>query len=114
MELLYILTLFSLIGFVGVLVYLVLEKIKEGEKSEYCELLEEKVARLERYVYELEERMESAGAVTTDSKEEIKAKIIAMYEDGKDIFLIENTLDVPRPKIEMVLKFYKLKSISLE
>jgi hypothetical protein len=33
-----------------------------------------------------------------------------MYEDGKDVLLIENTLDVPRAKIEMVLKFYKLQT----
>jgi len=34
-------------------------------------------------------------------------KIIQMYNDGKDIPLIENILDIPRLKIEMILKQYK-------
>jgi len=111
MQLLYILTIFSLLGFLGVLGYLIYEKLNSHEKKSIsCELLEEKVNRLESYVYELEERLETQ---TPSSNEELKKKIIAMYEDGKDLFLIENTLDVPRPKVEMVLKFYKLQQKNL-
>ena len=100
MEIFYTLTIFSLIGFMSVIVYLFLEKTKEGQKSEHCELLEERLTRLESYVYELE-----AKVLTPDSK--LKEKIIQMYNDGKDIPLIENILDIPRLKIEMILKQYK-------
>jgi hypothetical protein len=103
MELLYILTIFSLLGFIGVIGYLVMEKIKEDEKSEGCEILEEKIVRLESYLYDLEERL---GLDSDETKE----KIIEMYIDGKDLVLIENTLNVPRPKIEAVLKAYKAKA----
>ncbi|SFV66510.1 hypothetical protein MNB_SV-12-1371 [hydrothermal vent metagenome] len=103
MELLYILTIFSLLGFIGVIGYLVSEKMKEDRKSEACELLEEKIGRLESYLYELEERL----GVSSDEEKE---KIIEMYIDGKELFVIENTLNIPRPKIEAVLKAYKSKA----
>jgi hypothetical protein len=104
MELLYILTIFSILGFVGITIYLIREKLDEREKSEDYELLEEKIERLESYLFELEERL------TDPSDDEIKEKIIDMYINGKDLFVIENTLDVPRPKIEAVLKAYKSKA----
>lgn len=103
MELLYILTIFSLLGFVGVIVYLFSETMKRDDKSENCEILEERIIRLENYLYELEEKL---GL----SSNEIREKIIEMYSDGKDLVLIENTLNVPRPKIEAVLKAYKAKA----
>jgi len=103
MELLYVLTIFSLFGFIGVIIYLLSEKMRESDKSEGYEILEEKIMRLEGYLYDLEEKL---GL----SSDEIKEKIIEMYADGKDLVLIENTLDVPRPKIEAVLKAYKLKA----
>ena len=100
MELFYTLTIFSLIGFMSVIVYLFIEKTKEVQRSERCELLEERITRLESYVYELESKV-----LTPDSK--LKEKIIQMYNDGKDIILIENILGIPRLKIEMILKQYK-------
>ncbi|NEW60130.1 hypothetical protein GSY74_02435, partial [Sulfurovum sp. bin170] len=93
----------SFLGFMGVIGYLVSEKMKEDEKSEACELLEEKIGRLENYLYELEERL----GVSSD---EVKEKIIEMYAEGKELFVIENALNVPRPKIEAVLKSYKSKA----
>ena len=103
MELLYILTIFSFLGFMGVIGYLVKEEIKENENNEEYEILEERIIRLESYLYDLEERL---GLSSND----IKEKIIEMYVEGKDLVLIENTLNVPRPKIEAVLKSYKLKA----
>jgi uncharacterized membrane-anchored protein YhcB (DUF1043 family) len=100
MEIFYTLAIFSLIGFIGVIIYLFMEHDKKNQKSEHCELLEERITRLESYVYELE-----AKVLTPDSK--LKEKIIQMYNDGKDIPLIENILDIPRLKIEMILKQYK-------
>ena len=105
-ELQFIFSLFSFVGVVGILFYMIWEKSKGEQENEKQELLEEKVERLEHYVYELEERLDTTP--TTSSKE-IKERIIAMYKDGKDLLLIENTLDIPRPKIEMILKFYKLR-----
>ena len=105
-ELQFIFSLFSFVGVVGILFYIILDKSKGEQTDEHQELLEEKVERLEHYVYELEERLDTAPTI---SNEKIKEKIISMYEEGKDLLVIENSLDVPRPKIEMILKFYKLR-----
>ena len=105
-ELQFIFSLFSFVGVVGILFYIILEKSKAEQDNEEQELLEEKVGRLEHYIYELEERLDTTP---TASNQKIKEKIIAMYEDGKDLLVIENALDIPRPKIEMILKFYKLR-----
>jgi len=51
-----------------------------------------------------------AKVLTPDSK--LKEKIIQMYNDGKDIMLMENILNIPRLKIEMILKQYKLDNNS--
>ena len=103
MELLYILTIFSLLGFIGVVGYLMWEKMTEYKRYEDLEILEEKIGRLESYLYDLEEKL----GISSDEEKE---KIIEMYIDGKDLVLIENTLNVPRPKIEAVLKAYKAKA----
>jgi hypothetical protein len=100
MEIFYTLTIFTLIGFMSVVIYLFLEKPKELQRMEYYEILEERLTRLEKYVYQLEAEM-----LTSDSK--LRKHIIEMYNDGKDILLIENTLNTPRLKIEMILKHYK-------
>ena len=105
METLYIIAIFSLIGFFSVIIYLFMEHDKKNQKSEHCELLEERLTRLESYIYELE-----AKVLTPDSK--LKEKIIQMYNDGKDIMLMENILNIPRLKIEMILKQYKLDNNS--
>ncbi|MCK5855265.1 MAG: hypothetical protein KAG56_08580 [Sulfurovaceae bacterium] len=105
-QLQFLFSLFSFLGVVGILFYIILEKSKGEQDNEKQELLQEKLERLEHYVYELEERLDTKPS---SSNEEIKAKIIEMYEDGKDLLVIENTLDIPRPKIEMILKFYKLR-----
>ena len=107
MQLLYVFNLFSFVGVIGILFYIVISKTKMENQEESIELLESNVESLQNYIYELEERIELNK---TPAQDEIKKKIIEMYEDGKEILLIENTLDVPRAKIEMVLKFYKLQT----
>ena len=105
-ELQFVFALFSFVGVIGILFYILLEKTKIENLEETIDVLEHKFASLQDYIYELEERIE---ANKTPAQGELKKRIIDMYEDGKDVFLIENTLDVPRAKIEMVLKFYKLQ-----
>jgi hypothetical protein len=104
-ELQFIFALFSFVGVIGILFYILLAKTKIENFEYTVEILEHKFASLQDYVYELEERMD---VNKTPAQDELKKSIISMYEDGKDVLLIENTLDVPRAKIEMVLKFHKL------
>ena len=101
MEALYIMSIFSLIGFFSVIGYLFWEKIQiTSLKNEYSELLEERITHLEHYLYELEERL-------TPISSEIKEQIIEMYREGKDIMVMENSLNIPKTKIEMILKEYE-------
>jgi transposase-like protein len=57
---------------------------------------------LEHYIYQLEENLSPIS-------DEVKAQIIKMYRDGKTLMVIENTLNIPKTKIEMILKEYKMK-----
>ncbi len=107
MQLLYIFNLFSFVGVIGMLFYLVLESAKSRAKENKYDRQSDKLDRLERYVYELEEKF--AHTTPSFSKDELKNKIISMYEAGDDLMYIEKALDVSRAKIEMVLKFHKLK-----
>ena len=107
MQLLYIFNLFSFVGVIGMLFYLVLERAKNSAKENKYDRQSDKLDRLERYVYELEENLVST--TPSVSKEELKDKIISMYEAGDDLMYIEKALDISRAKIEMVLKFHKLK-----
>ena len=100
-------SLFSFVGVIGILFYLILSKAKSDEQTESIEILEQKVLSLHDYVYELEERAE---VNKTPEQHELKQKIIEMHEEGKDLMVIENALDVPRAKIEMVLKFHQLQT----
>ncbi len=106
METFFTISLFSLLGFSGVIIYLLIEKNRQIAQREKIELLKERIERLENYVYELELRV-----LTPDSK--LKSRIIEMYREGKDILFIENTIKIPRPKIEMILKQYKRENSNL-
>jgi hypothetical protein len=105
-QLQFIFSLFSFVGVIGILFYLILSKAKIDEHADSIEILEQKVLSLHDYIYELEERIE---VEKTPEQHELKQKIIEMFEDGKDLMVIENSLDVPRAKIEMILKFHKLQ-----
>jgi len=100
MEVLYIISIFSLLGFLVTIGYLFWNYTKENSyKSEYCELLEERISHLEHYLYDLEENLSPLS-------DESKNQIIQMYRDGKELMVIENTLNIPKTKVEMVLKEY--------
>jgi len=105
-EIQFIFSLFSFVGVIGILVYILMAKAKIEHLEDSTDILDHKLASLQDYVYELEERI---NLNKTPNQDEIKKKIIEMYEDGKEVLLIENTLDIPRAKIEMVLKFHKLQ-----
>ncbi|RUM68349.1 MAG: hypothetical protein DSZ07_06825 [Sulfurovum sp.] len=106
-ELQVIFSLFSFVAVIGIIFYILIAKTKIENLEESIEGLDYKLTSLQDYIYELEERINSNK---TPAQDELKKKIIEMYEDGKDVLLIENILDVPRAKIEMVLKFYKLQT----
>ena len=106
-ELQVIFSLFSFVAVIGILFYILISKTKIENLEESIEILDHKLTSLQDYVYELEERIDTNK---TPEQDDLKKRIIEMYEDGKDVLLIENTLDVPRAKIEMVLKFYKLQT----
>ena len=104
-QLQFIFSLFSFVGVVGILFYIILEKAKTDESNERINQLEEEVIALKSYIYKDEEPIEEKE----DPKvEDMKEKIIALYEEGADIMLIENALNIPKAKIEMVLKFHNL------
>jgi len=105
-ELQFIFSLFSFVSVIGILFYIIVAKTKAENQEKLVDELEYKIESLQDYLFELEERMD---ADKSPAQDELKRKIIEMYEDGKEILLIENTLDVPRAKIEMVIKFYKLQ-----
>jgi len=107
MQLLYVFNLFALVGVVGILIYLVVEYGKNQAKDRHYDRQLDKLDRLERHVYELEERL--AEASPSVGRNDLKEKIIAMYEAGDDLMYIEDALDVSRAKIEMVLKFHQLR-----
>ena len=105
-QLQFIFSLFSFVGLIGILFYMVFEKSKSDEKAYKIDVLELKVSSLQDYIYDLDERIALNKA---PEQNEVKQKIIEMYEEGKDFMVIENTLNIPRAKIEMVVKFHKLK-----
>ncbi len=100
----FIFSLFSFIGVVGILFYLILAKVKYDEQQNSLEVLEAKVVKLQNII---EESLEKEDKVSDE--ENMKQRIIALHEEGKDIVAIEEALNIPRAKIEMVLKFHNLK-----
>ncbi len=107
MQLLYIFNLFSFVGVIGILIYLLLERTKQQVKEHRYDRQSDKLDQLERHVYELEERLAELTPQSSDNA--TKDKIIQMYESGDDLMYIQDALGVSRAKIEMVLKFYKLR-----
>ena len=105
-QLQFIFSLFSFVGLIGILFYMIFEKSKAEEKAHKIDVLELKMSSLQDYVYDLDERIEGHK---TPEQNEIKQKIIEMHSEGKEFMVIENALNIPRAKIEMVVRFHKLK-----
>jgi len=105
-QLQFIFSLFSFVGVIGILFYIILTKAKQEEQVERVEILKEKLLRLQEYIIEVESQVE----VQKEPEEEtLKEKIVNLYDEGKNLSNIEEILSVPRAKIEMVLKFHNLK-----
>jgi len=104
-QLQFIFSLFSFVGVVGILFYIILERAKREEQDELVEVLRDEVIALKKFVYQPEE-VDSKKEELND--ENTKAKIVALYEEGADVMLISNALKVPQATVEMVLKFHHL------
>jgi len=105
-QLQFIFSLFSFVGVIGILFYIILDKAKEEESQERITLLEENIHSLKDYINKFEEQLKEKDVPTENN---LKEKIIELYEEGKNATFIENSLNVSKAKIEMVLKFHNLK-----
>lgn len=92
-QLQFLFALFSFVGVVGILFYIILEKAKRDEMDVRIRILEKEDKTIKN---------------EAPKAEDMKEKIIALYEEGADIMLIEDALNIPKAKIEMVLKFHTL------
>jgi len=104
-QLQFIFSLFSFVGVVGILFYLIMQKTKIDKLQEKVEVLEEDLLLLKEEFYNpLETTVEKQEVENENTKE----KIIELYEQGADVMLIENALNVPKATIEMVIKFHEM------
>jgi len=108
-------SLFSFVGVVGILFYIILERAKREGQDTLVERLRDEVISLKESVYkseESEEGKEGTQKVESGKDEPVidnmKEKIIALNEEGADVMLISNALNVPQATVEMVLKFHHL------
>lgn len=110
----FVFSLFSLIGVIGIIFYLILQKAK-SEKLFY------KIEDLEDEIILLKNQLKNSEYQTTKNEttplntnlqstnpESTKEKIIELYEQGLDTFTIESQLNVPKATIDMVLKFHAM------
>jgi len=104
-QLQFIFSLFSFVGVVGILFYIILERAKREEQDALVDALRDEVIALKKSVYQ-SEKDEDKREETDD--ENTKEKIVALYEEGADVMLISNALKVPQATVEMVLKFHHL------
>ena len=105
-QLQFLFSIFSFIGVIGVIFYTILTKAKQDAQEEQVEFLKEKVIELRDYIIQMQEEDEEEQDASEDS---LKEQIINLYEDGKSLSIIEESLGVPRAKLEMVLKFHNIK-----
>jgi len=114
-QLQFIFSLFSFVGVIGILFYIILERAKREGQDALVERLKDEVISLKKSVYkteESEEEQEGTQKVETEKEEpaveNMKEKIIALHEEGADVMLISNALEIPQATVEMVLKFHQL------
>jgi hypothetical protein len=108
-QLQFIFSLFSFVGVVGILFYMILERAKREEQERYIGHLRDELISLKEYLYQSKEEVKE----TEESMvENMKEKIIALHEKGEDVAFIENNLNIPKATIEMVLKFHHLNKFN--
>jgi len=104
-------SLFSFVGVVGILFYMILERSKREERDRYLGHLRDELISLKEYVYHSKEEVKEAEEPVVEN-ENMKEKIIALHEKGADVAFIENSLNIPKATIEMVLKFHHLNKFN--
>jgi len=114
-QLQFIFSLFSFVGVIGILFYIILERAKREGQDALVERLKDEVISLKQSVYKSEDNEdEQEGTQKVESRKEepvvenMKEKIIALHEEGADVMLISNALEIPQATVEMVLKFHQL------
>ena len=105
-QLQFLFALFSFVGVVGILFYIIIEKEKRDKMDIRIRILEKELISLKDSFSE--EKEDKTIKNEAPKAEDMKEKIIALYEEGADIMLIEDALNIPKAKIEMVLKFHTL------
>jgi len=106
----FIFSLFSFVGVIGILFYLILQKTKNDRLHEKIEELEEDLFLLKEEFYK---PIDKTQEIVSEKKEDVpnestKERIIHLYEQGMNTMLIENQLNVPKATINMVLKFHNM------
>ena len=114
-QLQFIFSLFSFVGVVGILFYIILERAKRDNQDTLVEHLRDEVISLKQSISKSEEnedKKEKTQKVESGKEKPVvdnmKEKIIALYEEGADVMLVSNALNVPQATVEMVLKFHHL------
>ncbi len=106
-QLQFLFSIFSFIGVIGISFYLIFTKAKQDEQQESVGFLEAKVLELQNRIEALNENLKKEEE--SPKEKNMKQKIIALHEERKDLETIEELLNIPRAKIEMVLKFHNIK-----
>jgi len=110
----FVFSLFSLIGVIGIIFYLILQKAKSEKLFYKIEDLEDEIILLKNQLknseYQTTKNETTPLNTNPDSTnpESTKEKIIELYEQGLDTLTIENQLNVPKATIDMVLKFHAM------
>lgn len=108
----FVFSLFSLIGVIGIIFYLILQKAKSEKLFYKIEDLEDEIILLKNQLknseYQTTKNETTPLNTNPDSTnpESTKEQIIELYEQGLDTLTIENQLNVPKATIDMVLKFH--------
>lgn len=103
----FVFSLFSLVGVIGIIFYLILQKTKSEKLYQKIDELEDEIVILKNHI-ERTQATNNEKPEPNSQNESMKEKIIELYEQGVDTMLIENQLNVPRATIEMVLKFHTM------
>jgi len=110
----FVFSLFSLIGVIGIIFYLILQKAKSEKLFYKIEDLEDEIILLKNQLknseYQTTKNETTPLNTNPDSTnpESTKEQIIELYEQGLDTLTIENQLNVPKATIDMVLKFHAM------
>jgi len=105
----FVFSLFSLIGVIGIIFYLILQKAKSEKLFYKIEDLEDEIILLKNQLKNSEYKTTKNETTPLNTNpDSTKEQIITLYEQGLDTLTIENQLNVPKATIDMVLKFHAM------